>query len=374
MKAPKKKSPIKRAAKYIIPPAAAILALTGCSDSSGSDDDKDKDNDDPNPDNIIDGASFTTPVTVDGLPGQASGFSSYKVFQPALADVDEDGDLDLFAGTLCYNSSSSTSSSYPYIHKVLFFKNNSSEDTIEFSLDTGTFTGLPEFGIYSSCSAIGPMFVGVGDIDMDGDLDMVTSSNSYANSYSSSYTRFALYAANDTDLTLFSDSYSSYQCTAVTLSDIIDEDGDQYVDIIEGKTVYSSSGSSGSYVETSITYSINQEVLFSFGDETTIISSTSPGYSDMWKFPVPSFADLDDDGDQDMFAVTYETGVINYYENTGSADSPEFTSRTDDFDLSPPDGVKWFPAFGDMDGDGDLDAMIGTSDGKILYAENTDIE
>lgn len=42
----------------------------------------------------------------------------------------------------------------------------------------------------------------------------------------------------------------------------------------------------------------------------------------------PALADLDDDGDPDLF-VWNRSGNIDYFENTGTASAPVFTERTD---------------------------------------------
>ena len=86
----------------------------------------------------------------------------------------------------------------------------------------------------------------------------------------------------------------------------------------------------------------------------------------------PALADLDGDGDFDLI-IGSNSGDIVFYENTGTADSPTFTQRTGA--ANPFDGVnvgsRSAPAFGDVDGDDDLDLVVGAQDGTIYYYENT---
>ena len=93
---------------------------------------------------------------------------------------------------------------------------------------------------------------------------------------------------------------------------------------------------------------------------------------DVGNFSTPSFADLDGDGDLDAL-VGENGGTLRYFENTGSAIAPAFTERTGA--ANPFDGVdvafNSSPSFADLDGDGDLDAVIGAQDGTLHYFQNT---
>ena len=81
----------------------------------------------------------------------------------------------------------------------------------------------------------------------------------------------------------------------------------------------------------------------------------------MWgSSSAPSFADLDGDGDLDAVVGEFD-GHLLYFENTGSATAPAFTARTGA--ANPFNGVDVgnfsTPSFADLDGDGDLDAVVG---------------
>ncbi len=62
---------------------------------------------------------------------------------------------------------------------------------------------------------------------------------------------------------------------------------------------------------------------------------------------------------------------ISFFKNTGSKDNPEFTLITDDFaELSSLKGAALYPAFADLDDDGDIDMIIGNNDGLLKFYRN----
>lgn len=94
----------------------------------------------------------------------------------------------------------------------------------------------------------------------------------------------------------------------------------------------------------------------------------------------PVFFDYDNDGLKDLLvgskgyfiSSNNYSSQLAYYRNTGSATQPEFTLQDRDLlNLSQLELGNVAPTFGDLDGDGDDDMLIGIVDGTLHYFENS---
>ncbi|SFT77429.1 Por secretion system C-terminal sorting domain-containing protein [Lishizhenia tianjinensis] len=95
----------------------------------------------------------------------------------------------------------------------------------------------------------------------------------------------------------------------------------------------------------------------------------------------PVLVDLNGDGLLDLILANFyrykdlldKESAIQYYQNTGTANQPEFTLITEDWNnfANSNFGLRIHPTFGDMDNDGDMDMFIGSELGNLHYYENT---
>lgn len=290
-------------------------------------------------------------------PGIDNPFGLTTVYNGAWVasvDIDNDGDLDLFVGA--YDEY--------YSNNVIYFENTGSATEPSFAEPIGNPFGI----VVETGDFVMPTFA---DLDGDGDFDMLA--GNYAsilfleNTGTSAEPQFGASQTNP-----FGIDPQDYMFKPV-LADL-DNDGD--LDLLVGTYYYDDST-----YEAGVVYFENtgtktdpefaQPVENPFGETT--------GYY----FSFPALADLDKDGDLDMMMGGLYSNYgesndaeLRYYENVGDVGNPQFSkSLVNPFGLS---GSYYlaYPEFADMDGDGDLDLFVGElsseeSDfGSLKYYEN----
>ena len=236
---------------------------------------------------------------------------------PALADLDGDGDQDLLIGNQYGNYS---------------YKNTGTTSSPTWTSQGGAWNPPPPPAgqLYTA-----PAFA---DLDGDGDFDLLQGTKigiayGYENTGTTSSPAWTANSAwNLPDIG---------QYTALGFADL---DGDSDFDLL----FCSFSGTILAYENTGSTSS-----------PTWTAKSSWNGPGSSWsKFDL---TDLDGDGDFDLMNGR-ENGFSYAYENTGTTSSPVWTANSA---WNVPDvGAKSAPTFGDLDGDGDQDLMIGENTGQ----------
>ena len=197
----------------------------------------------------------------------------------------------------------------------------------------------------------------LSDIDGDGDLDLVVGERNgklkyYENTGSAT-------APTYTERTGSANPFDGFDVGILSAPSLSDIDGDGDLDLVVGEwdgklKYYENTGSATAPTYTERTGSANPFDGFDVGSSIE-----------------PSLSDIDGDGDPDLVVGKWD-GKLSYYENTGSATAPAYTKRTgsanpfDGFDVSGPSN----PSLSDIDGDGDLDLVVGEYNGKLYYVKN----
>ena len=259
---------------------------------------------------------------------QYQGINVGRIASPAFCDIDGDGDYDLFVGERSWGEDNRHGD-------IDFYENVGRPDSAVFRLVTQNFIGI-DIGLTPYPSFADINYDGLKDMflgDSDGNI------NYFSNIGTSGNPIFSLTEERFQNITANYQSRPSFG----------DLDGDGDLDLLVGR-VYYNTGSVHLYRNNGTSQS----------PEYRLISSNYLGINYEW--PAPRLADIDADGDLDLF-VGHSDNQVVFWENVGTPQNPEFTLVDTNYLNTPNQNNLFCPiCFGDLDNDGDLDILRGHRD------------
>ncbi|MFP4378480.1 MAG: FG-GAP-like repeat-containing protein [Spirochaetales bacterium] len=258
-----------------------------------------------------------------------------KVKDVGAADIDGDGDIDLFSVSL---------SARAIPDRIAWYENSQGDGSefVEHDISTSTDdANAPD----------DPHGVFAGDLDGDGDYDVV------AVSYDDGRVVWFENSKDGADETGFSSGSDVANevggASSVALDDL---DGDGDLDVVVT-----------SETEHTVTWYANRlqepEADFADGiDITTVLTNADEVLT----------ADIDGDGDRDVVAVSRSSAGVVWYENDGEGNFGAGTDVSGDLEDT------FSVSAGDVDGDGDVDLVFTTlrdatgPSPRVVWVENTD--
>ena len=259
--------------------------------------------------------------------------------KPTFADINGDNKTDLVVGE--------------YTGSLSYYLNESTQDTITLTEKTGNenpFDGM------SLGSFPAPIFA---DITGDNKLDLVVGGSDGTLSYflNESTTETISFTAK----TGASDNpFHNFDVGSSSAPTFADVDGDNKLDLVVGES------------DGDLNYYLNESTTSTIAFTAKTEAGNNPFHGlDVSAASVPAFADINGDNKIDLIVGGTE-GFLKYFLNESTTSTIVFTEKTgiDNLFYSIDVGSRSSPAFADIDGDGDLELMVGNQNGAIFTIFN----
>ena len=243
---------------------------------------------------------------------------------PSLVDLNGDNKTDLVYGTAD--------------GPIFYYTNSGSNATPNWTINNTVFGGSIDIGGASS-----PVFF---DYDNDGDLDLFSGSQLGDIKYFENIGSKKAPAWKDRSSMFSVIDHSIY--SAVSVGDI---NNDLLPDIFVGD--------------------LSGNIYLHMQTQNGFVSAQSGISKNFGGFSVPRLIDIDFDNDLDL-VVGNEDGDLFFFENQGSIDSAKWVERTEVFESISISGGNAVPYLADIDNDGDYDLFVGNLFGDIKFYEFTE--
>ncbi|MCX7877247.1 MAG: T9SS type A sorting domain-containing protein [Ignavibacteria bacterium] len=248
---------------------------------------------------------------------------------PVFVDIDSDGDFDFLTGT--------------QVGRITYYENIGTPSSFQFRFITDFFRNIEIIGPGTDHGASAITFE---DINGDARKDL----------FWGDLFGHSIYFIRNTGTpqnfawTVIDSAYpppNVWTSAGFNMPGVIDIDSDGLKDFFIGVLI-------GSRTLNNFVYYRNTGPLNN--PQFTKISENYILSVDVGSFSYPCFTDIDNDGDRDLF-IGYERSVA-YFRNTGSPSSPAFSRVTDSIPM-PVSNFNFSVTAGDLDGDGKKDLVIG---------------
>lgn len=297
--------------------------------------------------------SSETPIFTLALDTLKDNLGSYIPTEtgsnPTFADIDSDGDYDLFLGNTAGT--------------ITFYENIGTSQNFQFKFITNQWQNIVIIGTVLMDDPLhGASSLEFVDIDSDNDLDLLWgdffSNSLYLLTNSGTATTPNIQLASN----VFPINEDSVNTSGFNMPRTVDIDADGDLDL---------------FVSVLYDPSVPQSLMFyenqgnQFVSDYKKITDDYLNTLDVGNNSHPFLIDIDSDGDKDLFIGSLKNplGTIYYFNNSGTSQSPKFDLITDNFAGISSD-LSVTPVFGDIDADDDFDLFVGRFDGKISYYKN----